>query len=116
MCDNSIDDNCNGLRDEGCGGCTGNETELCDDGMDNDCDGLVDEDCGTCITVEICDGIDNDNDGEVDEGFDRDGDGFTICGGDCNDTDMNVNPDAPELCDGKDNNCNGVIDADGNCG
>jgi len=29
---------------------------------------------------------------------------------DCNDNDNTVYPNAPELCDGKDNNCNGTID------
>lgn len=41
--------------------------------------------------------------------FDNDGDGFSNLE-DCNDTDANINPDAEELCDGIDNNCNGEID------
>ena len=40
---------------------------------------------------------------------DADGDGFTT-DTDCNDSDTAVNPDAPELCDGVDNNCDGEID------
>jgi len=45
---------------------------------------------------------------------DKDGDGYggEACGGeDCDDTDPDTNPDAAEICcDGKDNNCDGVID------
>jgi glucose/arabinose dehydrogenase len=36
---------------------------------------------------------------------DRDGDGFTVSGGDCNDLDATVYPGAPQLCDGRNNNC-----------
>jgi len=43
---------------------------------------------------------------------DNDGDGFTPQLGDCDDTDDTVYPGAPELEDGKDNNCNGQFDDD----
>ena len=47
----------------------------------------------------------------VDENSDSDGDGYTACGGDCNDNDGSVNPSAVEVCgDGIDNNCNGTVD------
>ncbi|MCK6522948.1 hypothetical protein L6R49_16095 [Myxococcota bacterium] len=82
---------------------------------------------------EVCDGADNNCDGEADEGFDtawygdHDGDGHaaaepvTACeapsaeathtpGGDCDDLDASVSPDAVELCDEQDNNCDGRVD------
>ncbi len=45
---------------------------------------------------------------------DGDGDGYTICN-DPDDTDPNVYPGAPEICDGKDNNGNGNIDEGNVC-
>ena len=47
--------------------------------------------------------------------LDEDGDGFTTCKGcdvceDCNDSDSAVHPEAIEICDEIDNDCNGVID------
>lgn len=40
---------------------------------------------------------------------DADGDGVTAAT-DCNDLDPNINPNAPEVCDGADNNCDGQTD------
>jgi hypothetical protein len=42
--------------------------------------------------------------------LDKDGDGVTPAKGDCNDNDATVFPGAPELCDMKDHNCNGIVD------
>jgi len=90
--------------------------------------------------TEICDYIDNDCDVLIDENAagvngglretlyaDLDGDTFgadpplTLCRNfvglptsdnnlDCNDADANVNPDADEVCDGVDNDCDGGVD------
>ena len=40
----------------------------------------------------------------------EDGDGWATCQGDCEDTDPDINPGVAELCDGVDNNCDGIKD------
>jgi MYXO-CTERM domain-containing protein len=82
--------------------------------------------------TEVCDGSDNDCDGAVDDGVgsswyvDGDADGFGAANGntiqscnrptgysdnalDCNDADHSVNPDATEVCNDKDDDCDGLI-------
>ena len=44
------------------------------------------------------------------EELDRDSDGVSTCGGDCDDEDPTLFPGAAERCDGRDQNCNGVVD------
>ncbi len=43
---------------------------------------------------------------------DQDGDGYGIWGGDCDDTDPAVHPGAAEVCNGVDDDCDGVVDGD----
>jgi len=73
---------------------------------------------GTMITTTGCllapsESIDWDGDGYcVQENWCTEEDDYTALPGDCNDEDATVYPDADELCDGKDNNCNSEIDED----
>jgi hypothetical protein len=65
--------------------------------------------------VELCNGVDDNCNNQIDEGCsvsqDKDGDGFTVAQGDCNDNDPAMNPGVSyESCDGKDNDCNGLVD------
>ena len=103
-------------------------------GNDQDCDdsrGDVNPDAS-----ELCDGVDNDCDGTVDEDTeqvawytDKDGDGYGDALGtavmscsaitghvsnnqDCDDNNAAIHPGASEICDGLDNDCDGVIDED----
>ncbi len=127
-CD-GIDNNCNGVIDEGISDVDGDGTADCldieeCDGRDNDGDGTVDEGFadddhdGTpdCLGVEVCDGQDNDADGLVDEGFDADADGFTECGedgsnADCDDNDATVFPNGTEVgSNERDDDCDGLVD------
>ena len=91
------------------------------------------------LALELCDGVDNNCAGGIDEGaldasdwyVDADGDGFGATGtpiascsqpsgtadndGDCNDdvaTGSSIYPNAPELCNTTDDDCDGLIDED----
>ena len=46
----------------------------------------------------------------VGTGIDHDGDGFSIGEGDCDDTNGTIYPGAPDLADGLDNDCDGILD------
>lgn len=57
------------------------------------------------------DGIDQDCDGVDLTDADEDGfDAMVVGGDDCNDNDASSNPDATEVCDDEDNDCNGIVD------
>ena len=82
-------------------------SELCD-GFDNDCDGDIDEELLTTFYADL------DQDGFGDDASILETceleEGFSSIGGDCDDTDPLLSPDAEEICDGIDNNCDGDID------
>lgn len=126
ICGDGKDNNCDGRIDEGfdidqdgykvCIHLCAQDPKGCDCNDYND----------TIFTgaIEFCNGRDDNCDNRVDEGFgiDFDGDNYNDCSSmqgcpnaelircDCNDRDPNITPDAVELCDNIDNNCDGQID------
>jgi hypothetical protein len=47
--------------------------------------------------------------------YDQDSDGYSICGVDCDDTDAGVHPGAREVCNGVDEDCDGIVDEGTEC-
>ena len=81
-------------------------------GKDDNCDGAIDEPGALGCALFYVDG---DKDGYGKEGdwsclCAPDGDYILIIGGDCNDDDPAVRPGTVELCNGKDDNCDGELD------
>lgn len=138
-CDGTVDEGFSGIGDtctEGLGICAATGVMVCaPDGSAVICDAVA----GT-PREEVCNGLDDDCNGEVDDGMgsifyeDRDGDhfgstatgpracdfarGFTLTvGGDCDDNDRHVHPEAAPRCNTwpdttgsyKDYNCNGKV-------
>ena len=104
--------------------------------VDGDCDD--NEPLVGAGSVEVCNSLDDDCNGLIDEPgalgcttyyLDRDGDGFGVDGsgrclcepegnyatvaGDCNDGDPQVFPGQVERCNGRDDNCDELIDEEG---
>ena len=117
-CD-GLDNDCNGKADDGLGtetcglGACEHTVANCVNGVAQQCDPLAG------AGVEVCDGADNDCDGQTDEEL-----GDVECGkGEC----LHVQPYCidgkvamcdqfagaiPEVCDGKDNDCDSLVDED----
>ena len=83
------------------------KAEVCEDGIDNDCDGDIDEGCQTWYRDDDSDTYGTDTDATVTV---SDPGGYTNRDGDCDDTDASINPAAKEICDGVDNDCDGIVD------
>jgi len=83
--------------------------EVCDE-ADNDCDGAVDED----VTTTYYQDTDGDGFGVSDQTTEACTlpNGYADITGDCDDTDGAVSPNATELCDSIDNDCDGTVDED----
>ena len=79
-------------------------------GVDDDCDGEIDEDAVDAPTWHI----DYDGDGYGSSAYTEVGceaeAGWVADDGDCDDTDAAVNPAGTELCNGLDDNCDGIAD------
>jgi hypothetical protein len=127
---------CTGDCDDDDGAVGPDAYDACDDGLDTDCGGdLILEqdndgdgasecggDCDDANPIANPDDVDGDGasscDGDCDDGdvllnlLDTDGDGWTSCTGDCDDLDVTVSPSLPEICNLKDDDCDGWQPAD----
>ena len=122
------------------GDCDDTDPALNLDDVDGDGFSTCDDDCDPLNhavhpgATELCNDVDDDCDGEVDEGLatqgwypDADGDGYgdatapplvdcvvppghVTDHSDCDDADPAVNPGAAEVCNGMDDDCDGVVD------
>jgi len=79
---------------------------------DDDCDGLIDDRPSDAV-VYYAD-VDNDGFGDASRLFEgcEPAEGASTDSTDCDDTDGAIHPAATEVCDGLDNDCNGIVDTD----
>ncbi|MCS6798371.1 MAG: MopE-related protein [Myxococcota bacterium] len=97
-----------------CSDATGASAESCGNAIDDDCDDHVDED-DAINAVTLYHDADGDGYGT--------GSGFRGCPrtgratmpGDCDDGNRDRHPAAPERCNGRDDNCTGVVDESAGC-
>ncbi len=88
--------------------------ERCDE-VDNDCNGHVDEFAIDAFTWTV--DVDGDGYGRMDSSYQIEAcdqpEGYANNDLDCDDDDPLTLPGAPELCDGQDNDCDGIVDGAG---
>ncbi len=105
---NGIDDDCDGVTDEGCSACVPSP-EVCGDGVDNDCDGTIDDGCvcapgsgAACYDGPAgTEGVGTCSGGT--STCNADGTGYGACVG-------SVGPTVDVCGDGLDNDCDGSVD------
>ena len=90
-------------------------TEVCNDGIDNDCDGQTDLDATWWEDLDE-DGYGDEASSLFTVSCNSTPTGYVNNPADCDDRYDVISPDDPELCDGVDNNCDGLIDEGGACG
>mgnify|MGYP000247342491 CR=1 FL=1 len=131
---NGVDDDCDGTIDEGC--CKGNARKSCytgpsstrkkgncRDGYSVCTKGVWGKCTGQVLpSSEVCDGKDNNCDGKIDDGSHINGQSCSVSGGKGNcltgkrycqnakQVCIAINKPTPEMCDGKDNDCDGKTD------
>ncbi|HJN72290.1 MAG TPA: MopE-related protein [Myxococcota bacterium] len=103
--------------DDGSKGVNPGQREECND-LDDDCDGYIDDDDASLDLEtanwywEDADGDGYGNEDKSQQACDKP-DGWKSNKKDCDDTDADINPDAAEICDGEDNDCDSATPEDG---